>query len=195
MLVCVAGGLSRGWEPYWHFLWWFLWADSIRITEDFHLVRSCSHAKEVSLEHLFTNQVGFTALRHSQAKAQLPSNTLQCPLLPPTHTHTHVNTNTHTDPPVLQAFIWSLPVSRLLCQNLFKTFHTAGFLCKYCVPCTRKKIKHGAQLQTNSAPLEEEKKREIQTLQTELAKSPNSRIEGELYCCSHKVKGGMQAAF
>lgn len=75
------------------------------------------------------------------------------------HTHTHVNTHTHTDPPVLQAFIWSLPVSRLLCQNLFKTFHTAGFLCKYCVPCTRKNIKHGAQLQTNSAPLEEEKKK------------------------------------
>lgn len=125
MLVCVAGGLSRGWEPYWHFLWWFLWADSIRITEDFHLVRSCSHAKEVSLEHLFTNQVGFTALRRSQAKAQLPSNTLQCPPSPPTHTH--ADTQTHTDPPVLQVFIWSLPVSLLFCQNLFKTFHTAGF--------------------------------------------------------------------
>lgn len=93
MLACVAGGLSCGREPYWHFVWWFLWADSIRITEDFHLVGSCSHAKEVSLEHLFTKQGGFATLRGSQAKAQLPSNTLQCPPSPPTHTHTHRSTS------------------------------------------------------------------------------------------------------
>lgn len=54
---------------YWHFRWWFQWAYSIRITEGFHL---SPHAKEVSLEPLFTNQVGFAALIHSRAQAQQP---------------------------------------------------------------------------------------------------------------------------
>lgn len=95
--VCLTETLfccSGGWQPYWHFLWWFLWAYSIRITEGFHLVCSSLHAKEVSLEPLFTNQVGFAALIHSQAKAQLPSNPLQCLSLCPPHPHPHKCTHT-----------------------------------------------------------------------------------------------------
>lgn len=103
-LVCLSERASAlccsgGWQPYWHFLWWFRWAYSIRITEGFHPVCSSLHAKEVSLEPLFTNQVGFAALRRSQAKAQLPSNPLQCPShATNTLTYTPARTHTQTSP-------------------------------------------------------------------------------------------------
>lgn len=105
-LFCCSGG----WQPYWHFLRWFLWAYSIRITEGFLLVCSSLHAKEVSLEPLFTNQVRFAALLRSQAKAQLPSNPLQCPSLCTRHQHPHIHTC--TTPPHPPAGPWGFHFCR-----------------------------------------------------------------------------------
>lgn len=117
-------------------------ACSIRITEGFHLVSSSLHAKEVSLEPLFTNQVGFAALKHSRAKAQLPSSPPSCTPTPPpfslpspqttshphstpphpTQTHTHTRyPHLHSHPLVLEAFILSL-ILRLLFARICVNF-------------------------------------------------------------------------
>lgn len=73
----------------------------------------------------------------ARLKLSYPATPSSVPLMPPTPSLTPVRTHTHK--PVLQAFIWSLLLSLLFCQNLFKTFHTAGFLCKSCVKKKKKK--------------------------------------------------------
>lgn len=143
-VLCCGGG----WQPYWHFLRWFLWAYSIRITEGFHLVGSSLHAKEGSLETLFTNQVGFAALIRSQAKAQLPSNPLQYPP-PAQHTHTP-----RPYPPVLQAFILSLILSLLYARIRSKLSRLRAFY----VNLVAQKMQ--PWLQAKSASLKKTKKHE-----------------------------------
>lgn len=159
------------------------------MTEGFHLVCSSLHAKEVSLEPLFTNQVGFAALIRSQAKAQLPSNPLQCPSLAtntPTYTNTHTRTSTHT--PILEAFIWSLLLSVLFARICSKLSRLQAFYVNLVV-----QKKCGTQLQAKSASFK--KKGGAGGDTSNRIWSQNNRIEGELYCCSYKVKEGTSRAF
>lgn len=85
------------------------------------------HAKELSPEPLFTNQVGFAALKHSQAKAQLPSNPLQCPSPCPHHRHPSVETHK----PLLEAFILSLILSLLFARICSKLSRLRAFYVNY----------------------------------------------------------------
>lgn len=106
------------------------------------------------------------------------------------HQHTHTCTRTHTQ--IHQSFRLSFgrsPLVDFFARICSKLSTLQAFYVNIVLHVHANKIKCSAQLQTNSVPLEK-KKRKIETLQTELVKSPNSRIETELCCCSHKLKGG-----
>lgn len=140
--VCVC---SAGWQPYWHFLRWFLWAYSIRITEGFHLVSSSLHAKrrvpgasvyEPSRICCCRTQPGWSsATRQQRPLLVAPTTTSSLPC----HQTPH---HPHPQPHTLHLTRWSFRLS-FRCSSLvyfspesvFKTFPTAGFLCKCC--CTK----------------------------------------------------------